>query len=189
MDGSQSSSEKLFTVDRSVTGINSIGSDSIGADSNVITLTNAHDFINGESIRILSDTGQLPDGLEANTVYYAITAGLTTNRNIKVAKTLNDANTDNALKINNKGGVLSVVSRVSDKNSGEIGHPIQYDTTNNQWFIGVSTNCSSWSRLTQYCRTKSNNIRINGIISRISRNTNEPLSVCSVILNRVSYFT
>ena len=142
MSGSQSSSEKSFVVDRSITGINSIGSDSIGADSNVITLTNAHDFINGESIRILSDTGQLPDGLDANTVYYAITAGLTTNRNIKVAKTLNDANTDNALKINNKGGVLSVVSRVSDKNSGEIGHPIQYDTTNSQWFVGVSTNSS-----------------------------------------------
>ena len=140
MSGSQSSSEKSFVVDRSITGINSIGSDSIGADSNVITLTKAHDFINGESIRVLSDTGQLPDGLEANTVYYAITAGLTTNRNIKVAKTVNDANTDNALKINNKGGVLSVVSRVSDKNSGEIGHPIQYDITNSQWFIGVSTN-------------------------------------------------
>ena len=142
MSGSQSSSEKSFVVDRSITGINSIGSDSIGADSNVITLTAAHDFINGESIRILSDTGQLPDGLDANTVYYAITAGLTTNRNIKVAKTLNDANTDNALKINNKGGVLSVVSRVSDKNSGEIGHPIQYDPTNSQWFVGVSTNSS-----------------------------------------------
>jgi len=142
MSGSQSSSEKSFVVDRSITGINSIGSDSIGADSNVITLTKAHDFINGESIRILSDTGQLPDGLDANTVYYAITAGLTTNRNIKVAKTLNDANTDNALNINNKGGVLSVVSRVSDKNSGEIGHPIQYDATNSQWFVGVSTNSS-----------------------------------------------
>ena len=142
MSGSQSSSEKSFVVDRSITGINSIGSDSIGADSNVITLTKAHDFINGESIRILSDTGQLPDGLDANTVYYVITAGLTTNRNIKVAKTLNDANTDNALNINNKGGVLSVVSRVSDKNSGEIGHPIQYDATNSQWFVGVSTNSS-----------------------------------------------
>ncbi len=70
-----SSSEKSFAVDRSITGINSIGSDSIGADSNVITLTKAHDFINGESIRVLSDTGQLPDGLEANTVYYAITTG------------------------------------------------------------------------------------------------------------------
>ena len=140
MSGSQSSSEKSFVVDRSITGINSIGSDSIGADTNVVTLTKAHDFINGESIRIISDTGQLPDGLDSNTVYFAITSGLTTNRNIKIAKTLNDANSDNALDINNKGGVLSIVSRVSDKNSGEIGHPIQYDTTNNQWFIGVSTN-------------------------------------------------
>ncbi len=142
MSGSQSSSEKTFTVDRSISGINSIGSNSIGADSNVITLTKAHDFINGESVRILSDTGQLPDGISPNTIYYAITAGLTTNRNIKIAKTLNDANNTTALKINNKGGVLKVVSRVSDKNSGEIGHPIQYDTTNTQWYIGVSTNSS-----------------------------------------------
>ncbi len=64
---------------------------------------------------------------------------VTTNTNIKLAKTLNDAINGTPLTINEKGGSLKVVSRVSDKNSGELGHPIQYDTTNTQWFIGVST--------------------------------------------------
>ena len=48
---------------------------------------------------------------------------------IKVAKTLNDALNNNELIINSAGGVLRVESRVSDKKPGEIGHPIQYDST------------------------------------------------------------
>jgi len=135
----QISGTKTYTVDRSVSGINSIGSFSDGGVSNVITFTETHSFIQGESIRIISDTGQLPDGLESNSIYYAITSGLTTNRNIKVAKTLNDALNSNPLSINEKGGVLKVVSRVSDKNSGEIGHPIQYDSDNSQWYVKVAT--------------------------------------------------
>ena len=144
MSGSQTSSEKNFNVERNVSGINSIGRYSKDGFDNVITLQDAHTFANGESIRVISDDGQLPDGLSPNTVYYAITdtnvlSGLTTNRNIKIAKTFNDAiNADNVV-INEKGGNLRVVSRVSDKNSGDIGHPIQFDTTNNQWYVKVST--------------------------------------------------
>ena len=33
--------------------------------------------------------------------------------------------------------MLKIESRVSDKNSGDIGHPIQWDPTNTQWFIKV----------------------------------------------------
>ncbi len=139
MPNSQTSYEKSFQVDRNSIGINSIGAYSIGGAANVITLTNPHTFQNGETVRVLSDTGELPDGLASNNVYYAITSGLTTSVNIKLAKTLNDAKNANALTINNKGGVLSVVSRVSDKIPGDIGHPIQYDTTLNQWYIKVST--------------------------------------------------
>lgn len=137
MPNSQSTSEKIFNVDRSFSGINSI-------TSNILTLTQAHTFENAESVRVLSDNGSLPDGLEANTVYYAITnsntnSGLTTNVNIKLAKTQTDAENANALTVNNLGGALKIVSRVSDKNSGDIGHPVQYDSTLNQWYIKVST--------------------------------------------------
>ena len=139
MPGSQSSSEKSFNVNRSAAGINSIGAFSSGGTSNVLTFTQSHTLLEGESIRILSDNGHLPDGLTPNIVYFAITSGLTTTTNIKIAKTLNDALNGTPLNINANGGVLKVVSRVSDKNSGDIGHPIQYDTTNSQWFIKVAS--------------------------------------------------
>jgi len=140
MPGSQTSSEKFLYVNRSVTGINSIS-------NNAITFQQAHSFINGETIRVLSDTGQIPDGLTPNQVYFAVTnsnalSGLTTNTQIKVAKTLTDALNGNTLSINSNGGILSVVSRVSDKNSGDIGHPIQYDISRSQWYVKVSTSAT-----------------------------------------------
>jgi len=139
MPGSQVSSEKSFQVGRSV-GINSIF-------NNTITLIQSHSLLNAESVRVVSDSGQIPDGLFSNTLYYVITSdnansGLTTTTQIKLAKTQNDAVSGNAVTLNNKGGILKVVSRVSDKNSGDIGHPIQYDATNSQWYIRVSATLS-----------------------------------------------
>jgi len=139
MPNSQKSSEKSFNVERSVTGINSIGVYSEGGVSNEITLVSIHDFLDGESVRVISESGQLPDGLQSNSIYYAISSGLSTTRNIKLAKTFQDALNGNELTINEKGGLLKVVSKVSDKNSGDIGHPIQYDVTNSQWYVNVST--------------------------------------------------
>ena len=48
---------------------------------------------------------------------------------------------DNELSFNGNGGLLKIVSRVSDKNSGDIGHPVQYVGTGNTtgWYINVST--------------------------------------------------
>jgi hypothetical protein len=138
MPGTQTSSEKRFFVGR---GNGGVGINSI--TNNTLTFTEAHTFENGESIRVIGDTGQLPDGLTPNTVYYAITnanpsSGITTNTQIQIAQTRNDAISANELIINAKGGNLSVVSRVSDKNPGDIGHPIQYDEAQGQWFINVS---------------------------------------------------
>jgi hypothetical protein len=130
MPGTQVSSEKEFIVGRSV-GINSI-------TNNILTFTTPHTFTNGESIRVISDTGQLPDGMTPNIVYYAITSGIGTNQ-IKIAQTQNDAISAAPLTINAKGGTLNVISRVSDKNPGEIGHPIQFDNTQGQWFINAAT--------------------------------------------------
>ena len=142
MPNTQTSSEKTAIVGRSVAGINSI-------TNNTITFTSAHSFLNGESIRIFSNNGHLPDGISPNQIYYAITdanvsSGITTNVDIKLSKTEADAisySTSNLTNINfnDNGGQLTVVSRVSDKNSGNIGHPIQYNTTENQWFINVSS--------------------------------------------------
>jgi hypothetical protein len=131
MPGSQTSSEKNFFVDRSIVGINNI-------TNNTLTLTASHNFENGESIRVIADNGQLPDGLVPNIVYYAITSGIGTNQ-VKIAKTKNEAISGNPVTVNNNGGSLSVVSRVSDKKAGDIGHPIQFDVTQSQWFIRVAS--------------------------------------------------
>jgi len=120
-----------------VNNINSIS-------SNTITFESPHSFLNGESVRIFSEDGSLPDGVESNTVYFAITNSISpnpvlTSSEIKLATTINDANNDIPITINNAGGNLTVVSRVSDKSAGDLGHPVQYDETQGQWYINVST--------------------------------------------------
>ena len=126
------SRRKTKTVGRSV-GINSISA------TGTITFTENHNFINAESIRVLSDNTRLPDGLENNSIYYAITDGLDSDK-IQIAKTPSDAVNGTNLVINSQGGILSVESRVSDKISGEIGHPLQFDSSPSvqQWYLTVS---------------------------------------------------
>jgi hypothetical protein len=132
----QVSSEKSITVSQ-----NSVGVNSITTTNSDITFTSAHNLINGESVRILSDTGFLPDGINEGRIYYSIvnsTSGVG-NTSIKLSETLNEALNANALSINNNGGILKIVSRVSDKLPGEIGHPVQFDTASRNWYINVSS--------------------------------------------------
>jgi len=110
--------------------------------NNVLTLSSNHQLINGESVRIFSDTGEVPNGLTVNTVAYAITTGLAANQ-VKLAYSLNDAIAQNEIKgINDRGGILTLVSSVTDKKPGEIGSPIQYDDANGQWYV-LSSNDSN----------------------------------------------
>ena len=105
--------------------------------SDIVTLTTNHTIANGETIRFISDSARLPDGLENNKVYFAITDGLSANQ-LKVASSFTEASAGQGLTLNDLGGALKVQSRVSDKIVGDIGHPIQFDTTENQWFINVA---------------------------------------------------
>lgn len=124
---------KSFQVGQSATGVSSI-------TSNVFTLTQPHTFIEGESVRVKSFTGNIPDGIISNVIYYAITSGtgITSTTQIKLAKTPNDAINDTPISVNNKGGILTIESRVVDKVPGSFGHPIQYDTSQNNWYVNVS---------------------------------------------------
>ena len=126
-------SMKEFTVGRVGTA-NSITSD-------IITLTQNHTFINGETIRFISEDARLPDGLENNKVYFAITDGLNADQ-LKVASTFTEASAGQQIPLNNLGGSVKVQSRVSDKIVGDLGHPIQFDTVNEQWYITVPTDLS-----------------------------------------------
>jgi len=129
-------SEKIHKV-KQTAGVNVIS-------SNTITLQGNHTFLNGETVRVISENGGLPDGVEEERVYHVITTAIAPNpalgaNQLKLAATLNDANNDIPITLNNTGGILSVVSRVSDKSAGDLGHPVQWDATQSQWYINVST--------------------------------------------------
>ena len=131
--GTELSSQKLFTVGRTSLGINSIS-------ANVFTLTENHSFLTGESVRVFSENGHIPDGLNNNQVYNVITnqTDITlANNQVKIAQSLSDAIRDQPITVNSNGGILTIVSRVSDKATGDIGHPVQWDGS--QWFVNVAT--------------------------------------------------
>lgn len=135
----ETTKEKVFYVSRS-SNLNQINT-----SNNVITLETAHTFKTGEKIRVVSENGSLPSGILPNTVYYAITSdnSFLTASQIKLAQTFNDALNDKSISLNNLGGVLKIISRVSDKIPGEVGHPIVWDSSIDQWYLNVSTNTNT----------------------------------------------
>ena len=138
--GDGPSSKKVFTVRKNTNKLNDI-------TTNVITLTENHNFIEGESVRVFSDNGKLPNGIEHNQKYYIITKDGSTDlpaNKIKLAKSFNTAISGEAISIFSQlGGNLEIVSYVTDKIPGEPGHPIQYDETNTQWYITGSSGATN----------------------------------------------
>ena len=121
------SGEKEILVGRN-SGINSI-------TGNTFTLQSDHKFINGETVRIYSENGSLPDGLEYNKLYHVITTSLNSDQ-IQLASTLNNATAGSEITgINNAGGILRICSKISDKEPGDAGHPVQFDSSG--WFVNV----------------------------------------------------
>jgi len=119
----------------------------VGApSSNVFTLTSGnHSLQTGEKVIITSDDGDLPENLRTNTVYYAIVpSGSTTT--FKLAASASDASNDSPITV--YGGTNLVVwSRVSDKIAGDVGHPVQWDTANSQWYITTNAGSDIYSNL------------------------------------------
>mgnify|MGYP001200613263 FL=1 len=102
----------------------------------IYTIDGSHELQNGESIRIISDSGELPAGLQAHQVYYAITNDGDSNLGINQIKIAGSkANADLPVpefirtSFTSAEGRLTIVSRISDKSPGELGHPIQFDDT------------------------------------------------------------
>ena len=147
------SSEIVMQVPQSLVGIVNISSTKVyevaldgnnqpDIEDNIITFLTPHALQTGEKVRVLSTVAFLPNGIEANEVYFAITSPqdpTLTSTQIKLAKSLNDAIRDTEIDINNVGQFLRVESRVSDKRSGEIGHPIQWDSSALNWYITANT--------------------------------------------------
>ena len=135
MPESDLSKEKSYDVSR----VNNDSENDI--DSNgIIGLTTVHELIDGEKVRVFSDNGHLPDGLINNNVYYVITDAVSgiSSTEIKLASTFSDVFTDSPIIPNSKGGNLKIVSKVTDKSSGDVGHPIQFDQVRSNWYLNVS---------------------------------------------------
>jgi hypothetical protein len=106
----------------------------------------AHTLSTGEKVIILSDDGDLPENIVENTVYYAITDSVNATRTdgvtvlstqIQLASSYTNAISGTPITVY-KGTNLRILSRVSDKIAGELGHPVQYDTTNSNWYINTN---------------------------------------------------
>ena len=154
--------QKTFTVTQTL-GVNNIS-------SNILTLNTTHNFYNGESVRVFSDNAIVPDGLENGALYYVITTGLGANQ-IKLAKTINNVNDTSPSPViikNTNGGILSIVSRVSDKLSGDPGHPIQFDSTNKNWYI-IGSGTTATNQIYQGFKNNSTTIAANNSSTFIQR--------------------
>ena len=86
-----------------------------------------HNLQTGEKIRIISDSADLPENLEENTIYFAIVVAGSPSNQIKLASS--KTNADNGVALTVYGGSkLKIESRVSDKAAGELGSPLQFDS-------------------------------------------------------------
>ena len=98
------------------------------ASTNAFTV-GTHLLETGEKVIVVSDNGDYPENIETDVVYYIIDKSNTT-----VELAISKANAVDGIPITVSGGTdLSIVSRVTDKTAGEIGHPVQY--ANNQWYV------------------------------------------------------
>jgi hypothetical protein len=111
-----------------------------GPTSNSLTI-GTNNLLNGEKVVIISDNGDLPENIEPHETYYVIKNGSTA---IKLSKSFTGALNGEELSIYG-GSSLRVVSRVSEKVSGEVGSPIQYDAENSNWFIHVNADNEIYS--------------------------------------------
>ena len=109
-----------------------------------LTLNTNHNFRTGEKVIVISDDADLPEGLNPNRTYYVITTQTATQ--IQLASSFVNASNGLALKLYG-GSNLRILSRVSERDSGEIGSPIQFDPNNNNWFLYVNQNNDIYTQI------------------------------------------
>ena len=104
----------------------------------------SHNIQTGEKVIILSDDGDLPENIVENTVYYAIDNG--NNNTIKLSSSQSAAISETAINVYG-GTSLRILSRVSDKVAGDVGHPVQFDVVNSQWYINTNAGSGIYNGL------------------------------------------
>ena len=104
----------------------------------------------GEKIILLSSSADYPENIDAHKPYYVISLSDATDvadrPKIQLASTKTDADNKNFI-IFYGGTDLRVVSRITDKSAGDAGSPVQFDSTQNRWYITVNTTNGIYSTL------------------------------------------
>jgi hypothetical protein len=113
-----------------------------GPTGNSFTI-GSNNLLTGEKVKIISDDGDLPENIEEHATYYVIKDGSTA---IKLASSFTNATQSEEITVYG-GSNLHILSRVSDKDSGDLGSPIQFDAQNNNWFIHVNANNEIYNTL------------------------------------------
>ena len=112
---------------------------------------NSHSLSTGEKVVVVSDTADYPENIQADVIYYVIDDG--DDNHIRLAASKTDA--DNYSNLGRGditvygGSQLRIISRVTDKVAGDIGHPVQFDTTEGQWYVTASTDNNVYTAVTQ----------------------------------------
>ncbi len=134
-----------------------------------LTIGTGHGLKTGEKIYIISDNADYPENITPHIVYYAIAFSTSPNTDkIEIASTKTDAEKGNSIEIYG-GSKLRVQTRVVDKFSGEIGHPVQFDpssisVTRNGvttteiagWFITVNSGNTIYPELSNISEVETN---------------------------------
>ena len=114
--------------------ISSVKERSISSHVNgLFTSIGNHLLSTGEKVILISNSGDLPENLEEKTVYFVIKVS---GSEFRLASSKTNADNGEFIKAY-RGTNLKVLSRVTDKDSGDVGHPVQYDGS--QWYINVSS--------------------------------------------------
>ena len=114
---------------------------SIDTSTNIIILSGISGISTGCNGKIIAKNAILPDGLDYNKLY---NVRLTGGNGIRLYNNATNAENDVfPVDIKNQIGIstgnLVFVSSINEKKVGDVGHPIQFDTTNQNWYVGVNS--------------------------------------------------
>jgi len=127
-DGS-SSSKKEYSIGQPTNGVFALSS-------------GTHTLETGEKVIIISDGGDVPENITPHQIYYIINENVGLGNTFKLASS--EARAIDGDFIDAYGGSdLRITSRVSDKDSGDKGHPIQWDGTRSSWYINTVDGASN----------------------------------------------
>jgi hypothetical protein len=135
-----------YKLEFNISSINDV-TDEIIVTSPVTVNSSTSGLSTSQTVRIFSENGILPDGIENGRLYYInqdTLLGVSTTSEFKLSETLfNSTDSSLIVDIKNSTGVttsnLKIVTKVSDRSPGEVASPFQFDSTRGNWYISIES--------------------------------------------------